>query len=63
MRTLTAYLIAPIMKITGFRFGKSYRHGASAYHRAVYAMLNTVTANHIAGLPPASWDTIRADLD
>jgi hypothetical protein len=63
MRTLTAHLLAPFMKITGFRFSKSYRHGASTYHRAIYAMVNTVTANHIAGLTPASWDTIRADLD
>ena len=50
MRTFTAYLIATVLKITGFRFGKAYRHGASAYHRAVYALVNTVTANHIAGV-------------
>lgn len=50
MRTFTAYLIAPALKVTGFRFSKDYRWGVSRFHRAVYACVNTVTANHIAGL-------------
>ena len=45
MRDLTAALIAPLLRLTGYRFSKSYRHGTSAYHRAVYACVNTVRAN------------------
>ena len=52
IRTITAYLIAPVLMITGFRFSKDYRHGTTRLHRLVYAMTNTVTANHVAGLPP-----------
>lgn len=48
MRTATAYLIAPILMITGFRFSKDYRWGTTRFHRAVYAM--AVAANHIAGI-------------
>ena len=48
MRTATAYLLAPIMKLTGFRFSKAYRHGATAGHRLVYRCVNTVTANLLA---------------
>jgi hypothetical protein len=51
-REITAYLIAPALMVTGFRFSKDYRHGVSRFHRAVYACVNTVSANYIAGLPP-----------
>jgi hypothetical protein len=35
---------------TGFRFSKHYRWGVSRFHRAVYAMVDTVRANQIAGM-------------
>jgi hypothetical protein len=50
IRTINAYLIAPALMLTGFRFSKEYRHGVSRFHRAVYAAVDTVGANHIAGL-------------
>lgn len=49
-RTAVAYLIAPALMITGFRFSKDYRWGVSRFHRAVYAICNTVAANSIAGM-------------
>ena len=45
MRFITAKAIAPIMYWTGFRFSKDYRHGATVFHRAVYALVSTPTAN------------------
>lgn len=45
MRDFTAKMIAPILKVTGFRFSKDYRWGTTAYHRTVYAMVNTIRAN------------------
>jgi len=53
IRTATAYLIAPVLMLTGFRFSKDYRWGVSRFHRAVYAMVNTVAANSIAGMQVA----------
>lgn len=50
-RSLTAALIAPAMQLTGFRFSKDYRHGTTRFHAAVYALVDTVGANHRAGLP------------
>lgn len=47
-RTLTAYIAAPILAVTGFRFSKDYRWGASKFHRAVYAVVSTVQANILA---------------
>lgn len=44
-RDLAAYLIAPAMRVTGFRFSKDYRQGATRFHRAVYACVNVVRAN------------------
>lgn len=48
MRKVTARAIAPIIKRTGFRFSKDYRHGVSRYHKIVYALVDTVGANNIA---------------
>ena len=48
IRTITARAIAPLMAVTGFRFGKKYRRGATAWHRAVYALVDTVGANNAA---------------
>lgn len=50
IRTATAYLIAPVLMATGFRFSKDYRWGTTRFHRVVYSLTNTVTANHVAGL-------------
>ncbi len=50
IRKITAYIAAPAMILTGFRFSKDYRHGVSRFHRFVYATVDTVGANHIAGL-------------
>lgn len=48
MRTTTAYLIAPVLALTGFRFSKEYRWGVTRFHRAVYACTSTVVANLVA---------------
>jgi hypothetical protein len=45
MRFTMATLISPILFLTGFRFSKAYRNGATVYHRAIYAMISTVSAN------------------
>jgi hypothetical protein len=50
MRTAAAYLIAPILKVTGFRFSKEYRWGTTFAKRVVYRCVNTVRANQLAGL-------------
>lgn len=49
MRYILAALIAPFMRLTGFRFSKDYRHGTTRFHRAVYACIATVEANRRAG--------------
>jgi len=46
MRTLTAYILAPILAVTGYRFSKYHRH----HNTLVYRMIDVVAAN------------IRADL-
>ena len=51
MRKITAMLIVPVMKLTGFRFTKDYRHGSTLFHRVVYFAVDTVGANQKAGLP------------
>jgi len=45
IRKTNASLIAPIMKLTGFRFSKLYRHEATTYHKIVYRLVDTVGAN------------------
>lgn len=52
IRKITAAAIVPVLKLTGFRFSKDYRHGTTRFHRAVYAMVDTVGANISAGLAP-----------
>jgi hypothetical protein len=49
MRNAMTYLIYPVLRITGFRFGKAYRYGETFKHRAVYFLVDTVKANIIAG--------------
>lgn len=48
IRTLTARIVAPAMRATGFRFSKDYRHGSTRFHRTVYALCSTVQANGFA---------------
>lgn len=50
MRYALAAAIAPIMRWTGFRFSKDYRHGTTRFHRIVYIMVATVEANYKAGM-------------
>jgi len=45
MRELTAILVTPVLKLTGFRFSKDYRWGTTRRHRIVYALVNTINAN------------------
>jgi hypothetical protein len=45
IRTLTALALNPIMKLTGFRFSKSYRRGDTKFHQIVFACVDTVGAN------------------
>ncbi len=47
-RKVTAYIASPIMRITGFRFSKDYRHGKTFFHRIVYAIISTPIANSLA---------------
>lgn len=48
-RTVNAKILAPVLRLTGFRFSKDYRWGTSAKHRIVYALVDVVTANIQAG--------------
>lgn len=48
MRTLTARLISPILRLTGFRFSKHYRWGTKLHHRIIYHLTSTVHANIFA---------------
>jgi len=45
---LTAIILTPVMKLTGFRFSKSYRHEDTKLHSIVYALVDTVGANTYA---------------
>jgi len=45
IRTLSANILTPVMRLTGFRFSKSYRRGDTKSHSIVYALVDTVGAN------------------
>jgi hypothetical protein len=45
MRKLTAAMLVPFMRLTGFRFSKFYRWEVSIFHSVVYRMVDTVGAN------------------
>lgn len=49
IRTALAAVLVPALRLTGFRFSKDYRHGTTRFHRAVYACVDTVSANVKAG--------------
>ncbi len=46
--TFIAHLIAPALAATGFRFSKDYRWGTTSFHRAVYGLVDTISANRSA---------------
>ena len=48
IRTATARILAPLMAVTGFRFGKSFRRGDTLGHRIVRRLVDTVEANWAA---------------
>lgn len=48
MRIMTARLIAPILRLTGFRFSKHYRWGTRLHHRIIYRLTSTPLANNAA---------------
>ena len=52
-------IIAPVMALTGFRFSKAFRQGATRLHRIVYRCVSTVIANvkadEISGKAPRGW--------
>ena len=55
-RSFNALWLAPIMRVTGFRFSKLYRWGATPAHRIVYILVDTVKANIRADYPnDPSW--------
>ena len=48
IRTINAIILTPVMKLTGFRFSRSYRRGDTRFHSIVYAVVDTVGANTYA---------------
>ena len=48
LRERTPFLVAPILRITGFRFSKHYRWGSTRFHRIVYAICPTTMCNLVA---------------
>jgi len=48
IRTINARLVTPILKLTGFRFSKDYRHCSTIRHRLVCMMVDTVKANRLS---------------
>jgi hypothetical protein len=50
MRKLTAAILVPVMKLTGFRFSKEYRWADNGWKAFVYRHVNTIQANIWAGV-------------
>ena len=48
IRTTSAIILTPVMKLTGFRFSKSYRREDTRFHSFIYALVDTVGANTYA---------------
>lgn len=48
IRTTNAIILTPVMKLTGFRFSKSYRRGDTRSHSFIYTLVDTVGANTYA---------------
>lgn len=49
IRKTNASILAPIMRLTGFRFSRDYRHEITKFHSVVYRLVDTVGANMKAG--------------
>ena len=45
MRQLTPYIVAPFLRLTGYRFSKHFRWGTTFGHKLVYALVDTVGSN------------------
>jgi hypothetical protein len=45
VRQIIGLVISPILRATGFRFSKDYRHGVTLYHAFIYRWVDTVGAN------------------
>ena len=51
MRTLTAAMIVPLLRVTGYRFDKSFRQDPKGWKYFVWTYcLNTTQANILAGI-------------
>lgn len=50
VRLVVAWMVAPVLALTGYRFSRALRHGDTKWHRLIYKMCNTVASNKIAGL-------------
>jgi len=48
LRTIAATGISLIIALVGFRFSKHYRWESTRYHSVIYALVDTVHANHLA---------------
>ena len=48
IRTTSAIILTPVMKLTGFRFSRAYRRGDTRFHSFIYALVDTVGANTYA---------------
>ena len=49
-RMMTAAMVSPILRLTGYRFSKNFRRGVTWRHWAVYCVIDTVHANFCAGM-------------
>ena len=59
VRRVLGMLAVPIMRATGFRFSKAYRHADEGWKRWVYLAVDVLNANRWAGF---GWIRINADL-
>ena len=50
IREINAYMVLPVLLITGFRFSKHYRWGTTKRHAIVYNLIDVVLANTKAGI-------------
>jgi len=59
MRNFNARLVAPLLRITGYRFSKHFRWGTNFGHRVTYRLISTVDANIRADGNGAILDGVR----
>jgi hypothetical protein len=48
LRKLIAFIITPVLVLTGFRFSKHWRWSTTVLHRIVYYIIDTSSANFMA---------------